>query len=606
MLLRTAGIVASVLTAALLTACYEGGGGELVSARERVVTASDLDALAPEGLLELDLREEAVRFAFADGPIDFARVVVVGEGGRRTLMQDLLAGQAEAWGVSPGQMDLATSFVVDAELVDAAVARPRPGALLWGQQAALQRFPRVDQVLAAADGVPVFLSGDLGMMPKGEVRAAAAEFLRGAGPVFRMSEDSELEPVRSRGDELGMVHVRFQQYLHELPVVGGELTVHADGVSGRVHAVTGRFIAGEELAAEPAVEGEVAMSAVLTGLGTDAVSVDVPDLVYVVTEDSAHLAWSAEVQYSGAAGEERDQVFVDAVSGALVARHPKHHRALKRFVYTAKNGQQLPGQQLIAEGGSSNDASAQDAYNFAGATYNFYKAKFGRDSFNGAGATLHATVHYGVKYVNAYWDGSQMVYGDGDGVYAGSFSRDLDIVAHELTHAVTQYEANLVYQNQSGALNEAYSDIMAAAADAHGNGGVRAATWNLAETIWTPGTPGDALRYMNDPTKDGQSYDYYPERYTGSDDNGGVHLNSGIANLAFYLLTAGGKHPRGKTTTDVPALGIDKAGAIFYRALTEYLGQNATFQDGTPMTAEDVAFTHKLAQSGAATTTFAR
>ena len=230
MSMRTAGIVASVLTAALLTACYEGGG-ELVSARERVVTASDLEGLAPEGLLELDLRDEAVRFAFSDGPIDFARVVVVDAGGRRTLMQDLLAGQAEAWGVSPGAMDLETSFVVDEGVVAGALARPRPGALRWGQQAALQRFPRVDQVLAGADGVPVFLAGDLGLMPKGEPRAAAAEFLRGAGPVFRMSADSELEPVRSRGDELGMVHVRFQQYLHELPVVGGELTVHADGVS---------------------------------------------------------------------------------------------------------------------------------------------------------------------------------------------------------------------------------------------------------------------------------------------------------------------------------------------------------------------------------------
>ena len=143
---------------------------------------------------------------------------------------------------------------------------------------------------------------------------------------------------------------------------------------------------------------------------------------------------------------------------------------------------------------------------------------------------------------------------------------------------------------------------MAAAADANGAGGARAATWKLAETIWTPGTSGDALRYMNDPTKDGQSYDYYPERYQGGEDNGGVHLNSGIANLAFYLLSQGGKHPRSKTATVVPALGIDKSGAIFYRALANYLGANATFQDARNATAQAA---NELYGAAAATATHA-
>jgi len=440
--------------------------------------------------------------------------------------------------------------------------------------------------------VPVLLAGDLGLLPRGEGRQAAAEFLRAVGPVFRMSASSELEPVRSRSDELGQLHVRFQQYLNDLPVVGAELTVHADGLSGRVHAVTGRFIADEDLASEPAIAGEDALAATLGALADDAVSVDVPDLVYVVTEDGARLAWSAEVQYTSADGPERDRVFVDATSGALVTRHPQHHRALKRYVYSSGGKQALPGQLLIQEGGSTSDVTAQDAYKFAGQTYDFYKAKYGRDSFNAAGAAMHASVHYGHKYVNAYWDGAQMVYGDGDGVWAGDFARDRDVVVHELTHAVTQYEAGLVYQNQSGALNEAFSDIMAAAVDAHVAGGVRAATWMLAEGIWTPGKAGDAMRYMNNPTKDGQSTDYYPERYTGTEDNGGVHLNSGIANLAFYLTVAGGKHPRGKTATQVPALGMDKAAAIYYRALTTYLASNATFQDARTATAKAATELH--------------
>jgi vibriolysin len=218
-------------------------------------------------------------------------------------------------------------------------------------------------------------------------------------------------------------------------------------------------------------------------------------------------------------------------------------------------------------------------------TWDFYSAKFGRDSFNGSGAIIHSTVHYSKNYVNAFWDGQQMVYGDGDNYYAGPFAQDMDVVVHELTHAVTQYEANLVYQNQSGALNEAMSDIMAAAADAWKNG-VSSKTWALAEACWTPGQANDAMRYMNNPTADGQSYDYYPERYTGGEDNGGVHLNSGIANLAFYLLSQGGTHPRGKTNTQVPALGADKAGQIFYRALANYMNSNATFQDARNATAQ--------------------
>jgi Zn-dependent metalloprotease len=456
----------------------------------------------------------------------------------------------------------------------------------WGQQAALRRLPRVDRMIAASDGVPVFLAGDLGLLARGEGRRAAAEFLRTVGPVFRMTAGSELEPVRSRSDELGQSHVRFQQYLNGLPVVGGQLTVHADGLSGRVHAVTGRFIAGEALASEPALEGEAALAATLAALASDAVSVDVPDLVYVVTEEGARLAWSAEVRYTGVDGPERDRVFVDALTGELVTRHPQHHRALKRYVYDSGGEQALPGLLLIEEGGDSDDATAQDAYELAGQTYDFFKAKFGRDSFNSSGAALRSSVHFGHEYVNAYWDGSQMVYGDGDGVYAGAFARDPDVVVHELTHAVTQYEADLVYQGQSGALNEAFSDIMAAAADAHGAGGVRAATWDLAEGIWTPGKAGDAMRYMNDPTRDGQSRDYYPERYTGVEDNGGVHLNSGIANLAFYLTVAGGKHPRARTSTVVPALGVDRASAIYYRALTTYLASDASFQDARNATAQ--------------------
>jgi hypothetical protein len=142
---------------------------------------------------------------------------------------------------------------------------------------------------------------------------------------------------------------------------------------------------------------------------------------------------------------------------------------------------------------------------------------------------------------------------------------------------VTSQTANLTYQGESGALNEGMSDIMAAVCEAHTLGAVTARTWMVGEDIFTPNTPNDALRYMADPTADaalyppalGSSRDFYADRYTGTQDSGGVHLNSGIANLAFELLTMGGTHPHQKTTFTVPAIGIEKSGKIFERALTQ-------------------------------------
>jgi len=591
-MLRTAGIVSSLVSCVLLSACYSGGGEGDASAdpREREVTADELEGLGSDELLELDLGQEAVRFSFAAGPIDFTRVVVVAEDGRRSLMQDLLAARGATWGVVPAQLGIEDSFVVDAGMV-AEASKQRPTALMWAQQAALQRLPRVDQVVTAGDGVPLFVTGDLGFLPKGEPKGAAQTFLQDVAPVFRMHEATDLEPTRVRTDDLGQVHVKFQQYLHDLPVVGGELTVHADGVSGRVTGVTGKFVAGETLASEPAVDGDAALTTAMATLPADAVSTDVPDLVYVVTEDSAALAWMAEVTYTSEEGPERDIVFADALTGEIVARHPQHHRALVRKVYTANNGQSLPGQQ-IADPANSSDESVKDAFNYSGATYNFYMDRFQRDSYNNAGAILHSTVHFGQAYDNAFWNGSQMVYGDGSGQFS-SLARDLDIVAHELTHAVTEHEANLVYSNESGALNEGWSDIMAASVQAHVNGGtVSDATWKLAEASWTPNKSDDAMRYMADPIADGQSRDYYPTRYQGTQDNGGVHLNSGIANLAFKLLVTGGVHPRGKTTNNVPGIGITKASKIFYDALANNLSANSKFQDARNATAAAATANH--------------
>jgi vibriolysin len=181
-----------------------------------------------------------------------------------------------------------------------------------------------------------------------------------------------------------------------------------------------------------------------------------------------------------------------------------------------------------------------------------------------------------------------MVYGDGNGIDSGPLTV-LDVVGHEITHAVTERSSNLTYSGESGALNEAMSDIFGASIEVFRDGAVSGNTWKVGEECWTPGTPGDSLRQMDDPAVYGD-FDYWPTRYTGTQDNGGVHWNSGIANLAFALMVKGGTHPRGKTSNVVPAMdanqsvGIQKAAAIFYRANTQCMTAGSTFQDARACT----------------------
>jgi len=155
------------------------------------------------------------------------------------------------------------------------------------------------------------------------------------------------------------------------------------------------------------------------------------------------------------------------------------------------------------------------------------------------------------------------------------------VVCHELTHAVTSYTANLRYQGESGALNEGMSDIMGAASLVYRDKGINVNTWHLGYACYLAGT---ALRYMDNPILDGKSYDWYPTRYKGTSDNGGVHWNSGIANLAFVLMTQGGVHPQQKSNNWVEEIGIQQSQQIFYSALTQYMTVSTTFSQARAFT----------------------
>lgn len=482
-------------------------------------------------------------------------------------------------------------------LAIAAGTRAPMTALTDDQLAGLGKLEAVETLSFNDAGVPTFIAGELGRLESGDHAAGALRFLQELTPMFRATGREELALSEVKEDELGKVHVRFRQTLRGIPVVGAELLVHADKATGKVYAINGTFVPDENLPQRPALSGEVALQQAAREAGiVSGVALDRPELVYVVRENGkAYLAWMTRVAFSDAKGEHLDRIYADAVTGELVTSEALIHSALYRKIYTANNGTSLPGTLLFVEGGSSSDSVAMAAYNNLGYTYNYYKTKFNRDSIDGAGMQLIATVHYGNRYNNAFWNGSQMVFGDGDGTTFSPFANALDVVAHELAHGVTERTANLTYSSEPGALNEAWSDIYGANVEAYRDGGITANTWKIGEVCYTPNTAGDALRYMNNPTADGYSADYYPERLypnctpSSSNDYCGVHGNSGIANLAYYLLVAGGTHPRGKTSVSVPAIGMAKAEQIFYRALTTYMTSSTNFQGARNATAQAAA-----------------
>ena len=244
---------------------------------------------------------------------------------------------------------------------------------------------------------------------------------------------------------------------------------------------------------------------------------------------------------------------------------------------------------------STTQRAGVDAHYGAAKTFDYYQTVHGRNGINGSGgpgtttaavnsgiSLIVSRVHFGSNYNNAFWNGSVMTYGDGNGT---SFSPlvTLDIAGHEMTHGVTQFTANLTYSNESGALNESMSDVFGAMVERYARGGVvNSDTWKIGEQAYTPSTSGDALRYMDNPhAKSGGGFtadddpDHYSERYTGSSDSGGVHINSGIGNKAFYLVAAGGTHHlSGVTTTGI---GANDAERIWYRGLTVYMTSGTNF-----------------------------
>ncbi len=380
---------------------------------------------------------------------------------------------------------------------------------------------------------------------------------------------SDLRLLKSTPDNFGGLVEHFEQTRNGLRVVGGDLRV-ARNAAGAIIAATGSSWGEVAISAEPSVDIVVAGELAMAETAGASASSDA-ELVYIAPSTGAapRLAWSYFITGTYGQLPVLDEVFVDAHTGVIVDRHPHIHQARNRSTNNA-NGQENFGSLARSEGaGAIGDPDVDLAHDAAGIAYDCLQSLFGRDSYDDRGATMSSVANYGQNFQNAYWDSANevMVYGAGFAV--------VDVGTHEVGHAVTTNTANLVYQNEPGALSEAWSDIFSAVCDAYSKGSVSASTWSLGEEM-----QAGAFRFMATPTDDGYSSDYYPERLilpnTENGDFGGVHSNSGIANLAFYLASQGGAHPR-VASDAVVGMGIDKAGQVFYRALTTYMNSNTDF-----------------------------
>jgi Zn-dependent metalloprotease len=260
-----------------------------------------------------------------------------------------------------------------------------------------------------------------------------------------------------------------------------------------------------------------------------------------------------------------------------------------RTIYDAKTGSNLPGVVVRNEGDPPvADVAVNEAYDGSGVTYDLYFDVFHRNSIDGNGLKLDSSVHYQKSYDNAFWDGRQMVYGDGDEDLPAAnrlfnrFTIAIDVIGHELTHGVTQNEANLVYWDQSGALNESISDVFGSLVKQYQiKQSAKDADWLIGQGLLSSNVKGVALRSMKAP---GTAYDdpvlgkdpqpaHMRDFVNTTQDNGGVHLNSGIPNHAFYVIAV-----------NLGGFAWEKAGEIWYRTLTDKLTERSNFQDAANLT----------------------
>ncbi len=460
---------------------------------------------------------------------------------------------------------------------------------------------------------------------------------------FGLAQDDEMILTKASNDVYGYSHYRYQQYYKGYPVEGAEYILHAE--DGRVQNGNGQLIRDIHLSANASINANEAIKAAQQHMGADryywempemeariksirkdpnATFYPAPDLVIAdpsfENDGSAYtLAWKIDLFADGRQG--RKIIYIDATTGdflfelsgcqeesAVGTAETRYHgtqtivtdsvspmefnlldatRGGGIITYDLnKNEDETLAEHFVDDDNYWNNANADfddaatDVHWGMEMTYDYYLQNHGRDSYDDKGSAIISYVHYDTLWANARWAGMWAQFGDGNN---NPFT-SIDVVSHELTHGVTGNSAGLIYRNESGALNESFSDIF----------GTSVEFFALQESAdWIIGKANFILRNMANPNAYGQPDTYLGNMwYTGSGDNGGVHYNSGVQNFWFYLLSNGGQGINDKGNAyQVDSLGMEKAAAIAYRNLNYYLTSGSKYLDarlGSIQAAEDL------------------
>ena len=462
---------------------------------------------------------------------------------------------------------------------------------------------------------------------------ATVAFLGQYKALFKMRDaETELSLAKSEVDHLAMTHVRFQQVHHGVPVVGAELAAHYDG-AGHLISIDANYVSGIDIDVEPQIALRVGRdvakaNVVATTTVADESKLEISDgkLVVFARDCAPTLAYEYTVRAIFGAEPAIWVTTVDAKTGEILDRYNNLQTieatgagvlgdAKKFQVATSGAGYSMTdtsrgvtittysagGQEVGPTQGATPVTSttlaswdtgtgagaAVDAHVYAGVVFDYYKKVHARNGIDAAGGKMLSTAHFGQAYENAFWDGAGMNYGDGGQTFR-PLSAGLDVVAHEFTHGVTEKTSGLIYNAQSGALNEAVSDIFGVFIE-HSLQPDAVKNWIMGEAI---AKQAGVARDFKNPVAGGQPA--HMTKYVNTQqDDGGVHINSGIVNNAAFLMTMGGSNPVSKVAVKF-GIGWEKSEKVWYRANTKYFLSTTNFAQAAQATmsaAKDVGLT---------------
>ncbi|GHI00295.1 M4 family metallopeptidase [Neobacillus kokaensis] len=504
------------------------------------------------------------------------------------------------------------AFNVFAKPVDSKVVSSVQASKKWNEKAS----------------VPLFVKEKFAEKFSSSTSSSALNYLKkNEDKIGLKNPDKNLKVKDIQSDKLGMTHVRFNQTINGVNVEGSEVIVHFNK-NNEVVSVNGRVnqtLAEETMDTTASLSSDAALKAALSSVNApeELTYEPITELVVYPFDGENHTAYKVNVNFMG---DEPGNwfVYVDGKTGEVIDKynglmhademrtqkgagkgvHGDHkeihisqvknpnsgtkfaladysHKDLDGILtYDAKNDNDSRNDTLYVGDSAAfigdYDRALVDAHYNSEKVYDYYLNEHGRNSLDGKGMAIISRVHYGNNYNNASWNGRWMTYGDGDGEFFISLSAGLDVAAHEMTHGVITHSANLVYRNQSGALNESFADVFGALVDDD--------DWEMGEDIMAPAAKAEGvtrLRSLSNPnsvvvsneqrraysTNGGVYPDHMDEFYhmPTSVDGGGVHVNSSITNHAAYLIGQ--------------EIGREKLGQIYYRALTVYLTPNSDFSD---------------------------